>query len=86
MKFPTFPTLYDNCKTVSISFLNKHGYLKPNQYQRGTVIWSVNGNKIDSISIAVNTKPESSYLELNYKAMSDEKESCHGMLSEPLYA
>jgi hypothetical protein len=63
----TFPTLYDELKTVSISFLTKHGYLKPNHWQSGSVTWSRNGNKTDSISIRVSTKPESPYLELNYK-------------------
>lgn len=63
----TFPTLYDDLKTVSVSFLTKHGYLKPNQWQSGTITWSRNGNKTGSISIRVNTQPESPYLELDYK-------------------
>lgn len=63
----TMPTLIDNLKTVSISFLSKHGYLKPNQKQSGTVSWSQNGNSTGSVSIIVNTQPESLYLELNYK-------------------
>ena len=63
----SFPTLYDNLKTVSISFLAKHGYLKPNQWQSGTITWSRNGNKTGSISICVSTEPESPYLELDYK-------------------
>ena len=63
----TFPTLYDEVKTVSISFLTKHGYLKPNQWRSGTVTWSRNENKTGSISIRVNTQPESLYLELDYK-------------------
>jgi hypothetical protein len=63
----TFPTLFDEMKTVSISFLTKHGYLKPNQWQSGTITWSRNGNKTASISIWVNTQPESHYLELDYK-------------------
>lgn len=52
----TFSTLYDDLKTVSISFLTKHGYLKPNQWQSGTMTWSMNGNKTGSISIIVNTE------------------------------
>jgi hypothetical protein len=63
----TFPTLYDNLKTVSITFLTKHGYLKTNQWRRGTITFSSNGNKTGSISIRVNTQPESRYLELDYK-------------------
>lgn len=66
-KFPTFPTFYDDLKTVSISFLTKHGYLKPNQWQSGTITWSRNGNKTGSISIWVNTQPESPYIVLDYK-------------------
>jgi len=62
----TFPTLYDELKTVSISFLSKYGYLKPNQWQTGTLSWSRNGNNIGSISIAVNTHCQSPYLELDY--------------------
>jgi hypothetical protein len=63
----TFPTLYDDLKTVSISFLTKQGYLKPNLWQSGTVTWSRNGNKTGSISIRVNTKSEQPYIELEYK-------------------
>jgi len=63
----TFPTLYDEVKTVSISFLSKNGYLKPNQWQSGTITWSRNGEKTGSISIRVNTQLQSPYLELDYK-------------------
>ena len=63
----TCPTLLDNLNTVSISFLSKHGFLKPNQWLSGVITWSRNGNKIACISILVNTQPESPYLELEYK-------------------
>lgn len=63
----TFPTLYDDLKTISISFLKKHGYLLPNQVQSGTVTWSRSGTKTGSISIRVNTKQDIPYLELDYK-------------------
>lgn len=63
----TFPTLYNEVKTVSISFLIKNNYLKPNQWQSGTITWSSNGNKTGSISIQVNTQSESPYLLLDYK-------------------
>jgi hypothetical protein len=63
----TFPTLYDEVKTVSISFLTKQGYLKPNQWQSGTITWSSNGNKTGSISIQVNTQSEPPYLLFDYK-------------------
>ena len=67
-KPPTFPTLFDEVKTVSTSFLSKHGYLKKNQWQSGTITWSRNGNKTGSISIRVNTLLENPYLELDYKS------------------
>jgi len=66
-KYPTFPTLYEDLKKVSISFLTKHGYLKPNQNKSGTINWSRYGNKTGSISIRVSTEPESPNLELSYK-------------------
>lgn len=63
----TFPTLYDDLKTVSVSFLTKNGYLKPNQWRSGTITWSRDGYETGSISIRVSTQPESPYLELDYK-------------------
>jgi hypothetical protein len=63
----TFPTLYDEVKTVSITFLTKHGYLKPNQLKAGSVHWSRNGENIGSISIEVNIQSEQPYIELDYK-------------------
>jgi hypothetical protein len=66
-KHHTFPTLFDDLKTISISFLNKYGYLKPNLWRSGTITWSRNGNKTGSISIQVNTQRESTYILLDYK-------------------
>jgi hypothetical protein len=65
-KSHTFPTLYDELKTVSISLLTKYGYLKPKQSQSGIITWSRGGNKTGSISIRVNTQFEKPYLELDY--------------------
>jgi len=62
-----FPTLYDEVKTVSITFLTKHGYLKPNQLKVGSVHWSRNGENIGSISIRVCTHSENLFLEFDYK-------------------
>jgi len=61
------PALYDEMKTVSISFLSKHGYLQPNQCSNGTINWNRNGERIASISIGVSTRPERSHVELDYK-------------------
>lgn len=63
----TFPTLFDEVKTVSISFLTKYNYLNANQRQSGTITWSRNGNKTDCISVRVNTQSEQPYIELEYR-------------------
>jgi hypothetical protein len=63
----TFPTLYDEVKTVSIFFLAKHGYLKSNQLKAGSIHWSRNGEKIGSISIRVCTYSENPFIEFDYK-------------------
>lgn len=66
-KFPTFPTLYDECKTVTITKLKEWGYLEPNQIITGGMItWSRNGNKTGSIGISASTISPTSYIELNY--------------------
>lgn len=62
----TFPTLFDDCKTVSISILKKHGYLELNQQKSGTITWSRGGNKTGSISIIVNTVSRFPYVALDY--------------------
>lgn len=64
----TFPTLYDNLKTICISFLTKNGYLKPNQWQSSIITWSRDGKKTGSISIIVNTESRQPYIELDYKS------------------
>ena len=64
----TFPTLYENLKTITISFLSKQEYLKPNHCQIGGIAWyNRDGHKTGSASILVNTQSENSYLELSYK-------------------
>jgi hypothetical protein len=62
----TFPTLFDEVKTISISDLKKWGYLEPIQYRRGTITWSRNGEVHSSIGIAVSTLKDEPYIELNY--------------------
>ena len=63
----TFPILYDELKTVSISFLTKQGYLKQNLLRYGKIEWSRNGDKTGSVSIKVNMQSENQYLEFHYK-------------------
>lgn len=66
-KWHTFPTLYDECKTVSISKLKEWGYLEKGIIKSGTVHWSRNGNRYASIGIEVNTFCDAPFIELDYK-------------------
>jgi hypothetical protein len=67
----TFPDLYDECKTLSIAFLQQYDYLEPDSIKSGTVHWSRNDVRYASIGIAVNTFAERPYLELDYKCNSE---------------
>ncbi len=65
-KLPTFPTLYDEAKRISISNLKRWGYLESCSYKRGTVTWSRGDTQIGSIQIAMNLLEAKPYLELSY--------------------
>lgn len=62
----SIPTLLDECKTITISFLKKYGYLKPNNAQSGVITWSRNGVTTGTINIRVNTTDDI-ILVLDYK-------------------
>jgi hypothetical protein len=67
----TFPTLYDQCATVTISFLKNHKYLEPGGWKTGTISWSQGEGELrivtGTINIEVNRQTERPYIELNYK-------------------
>lgn len=65
-KAHTFPTLYDEVLKVRLSKLKEWGYLRPNQYTRGTITWSRRGEQTGQISLAVNTRSKTPYIELDY--------------------
>lgn len=64
----SLPTLYDECKTIDLSFLKKWGYLKPGQWKSGGITWSRAGNKTGSISFSVDMLTHNHYLELDYRS------------------
>lgn len=72
-KFSTFPTTYEERKSLSISDLRKWGYLVLGQYKSGTVNWSRNGAPTGSIGIAVYMNPKNPYLTIHY-VLNREKE------------
>jgi hypothetical protein len=66
-KFPTFPTLYDECKAISISDLKRWGYLEPGHRQSGILTWSCQGRQTGFIRAIVHMQNSGPYLELDYK-------------------
>jgi hypothetical protein len=50
----SIPTLFDECKTISITFLRKHNYLNQNNQSSGVMSWSRNGSTTGQISISVS--------------------------------
>lgn len=62
-KPPTNPPLYDRVPQLSISNLNKWGYLSPNKFCIGVLNWSHQ----NSISVLVNNCDEQPFIELKYK-------------------
>lgn len=68
-----FPILLDYCKNIDITFLKRHGYLKPNIYKSGTINWSRNGINTSSISIASYIYGDTPYIQLSYTCEDTEK-------------
>lgn len=62
----TFPSLFDDCKTISITKLREWDYLQMNILKSGTVSWSRNEQRYASIGITVNTLSAQPFIELNY--------------------
>ena len=65
-RYSTLPKLFDEVIFISITKLKAWGYLEPNQWKRGTITWSRNGNKTGCIDIKVSTCDDY-YLEVDYK-------------------
>lgn len=63
----TFPTLYNELKSISITMLRKYGYLKKDYFLSGVISWNRAGEKTGSISIAVYNYNDSPYVRLSYK-------------------
>lgn len=79
----TFPDLYDEVKTLSITSLKKWGYLEPNRIQTGTVKWSRGERKTGSIGIAVYTVGTDWYINLQYTSNGKEIDYRINLVSMP---
>jgi hypothetical protein len=66
-KFSTFPTLYDNVLQLQMSKLVSFGYLQPDQRIDTNLVWSSGGEKRGEISMMVDTRSETPFIELDYK-------------------
>lgn len=63
----TYPTLFDECKTISLADLKKLGYLHPNAVISGNLSWTCRGENTGRIGIRVYTNTNLPYIELDYK-------------------
>lgn len=60
------PTIYDDCKTITISNLKTWKYLNPNTQTSGNIVWSKNGERKGNVLITVCMNPEDTYVEFDY--------------------
>jgi hypothetical protein len=67
-KIPTYPTILDEVKKVTITKLKECQYLKPNCIKSGTLTWSQNGRKTGSISIYSDLTAEQPFIKLSYNS------------------
>jgi len=70
----------EDCRSVSISFLKKHGYLSEPCCKSGTITWTNSfGEKTSSIGVSVYTLYENKYVRFYYtitKRNTGEKIEC----------
>jgi hypothetical protein len=63
-RYSTYPFLFDEAKSISITILKKWNYLELGTSKRGVLTWSYNEEKTGSISIYVN---HNNVLTVDYK-------------------
>lgn len=63
-KFRSFPDCFDECKQMTITSLNRLGYLLPDRIVRGSYSWTRFGRPSGSVSITVSLPDR--YVEFDY--------------------
>ena len=58
MKFPTFPTIIDDCLKFTVADLKRYGYFMPNAYVSGVLNWK----RAISANLPMKTKVSNSHL------------------------
>lgn len=66
-KFPTFPFIFDEAKSLSISDLRKLRYFNKNSITNGTINWTNRGEKTGSISVSLLMNDNKNVLSFDYK-------------------
>ena len=69
-KFRTFPDLYDEMKTLRISYLNRNNYLKQGFKTSGIINWVSKGEVTSSISVSVTNLSINPFITLKYTSKS----------------
>ncbi len=62
----TYPTTFEDRKSISISDLRKWNYLQPDSWRSGSLSWSRRGTVHSQISFCVDMIATGPYLELSY--------------------
>jgi hypothetical protein len=70
--YSKYPTLLDEVKQISITKLKEFGYMEPDSFKSGRLIWSRRGQEIGSINISVDLR-NSPQVYLNYTYNKEEK-------------
>lgn len=67
-KTPTYPVLFEECKTISLKQLKAKGYIREGEIKSGNLTWYIGDNKDGWISFTVNMACTIPCIELNYRA------------------
>ena len=70
--YSTFPTLLDEVKQISITKLKEFGYMEPDSFKSGRLIWSNRDKEIGSINISVDLR-NTPHVTLSYTYNKDEE-------------
>ena len=62
----SYPTTYEDCKSIEIKLLKKTKLLLPNQIIKSTVRWHINEETTGRMLVIVNTLTDKPFLELIY--------------------
>ncbi|MCA6361701.1 MAG: hypothetical protein IM638_01570 [Bacteroidetes bacterium] len=65
-RYSTLPTLYNECRKLTASKLNKWGYIQPGGIVSGVISWSKNGHKTGEVSASLSFAGALPVLTLNY--------------------